>query len=126
MEQIDALRAMLADATPGEWVYMPPPERETYASLVCDNGRKLFAYSPKADAALIAAMHNALPALLDAVEMVEAVKTYCDKHIQTLKGVQNKWKDRQMWVQVEEIAQRISELQLVLSVFNREREVETT
>ena len=69
MEQIDALRAMLADATPGEWHSLGWCEVCTDADdddTVCET-------RTQENARLIAAMHNALPDLLDATEMVEAL-----------------------------------------------------
>jgi len=74
MEQIDALRAMLADATPGEWKwveYARCTPGEKYA--VGTNDVAIGKLPREQDARLIAAMHNALPALLDAAEMVEVM-----------------------------------------------------
>lgn len=73
-EEIARLRALLAQATPGEWEHdirrLPSCVQQQSVPIVTCH---VLPYSA-ADAALIAATHNALPALLEAAEEAIALR----------------------------------------------------
>jgi hypothetical protein len=88
---IGALRKLLAEATPGPWgsecasVFGPDPDRDSVAE--CDWDQTKPGELEDADAALIAAMRNALPALLDAAEAMQRLQTTIDYCFVEINGI---------------------------------------
>lgn len=66
-KEVDALRALLAKATPGPWHCSDGPEgyqHRLWVDLTETTGEAVCDVRTTPDAALIRAMHNALPELL--------------------------------------------------------------
>jgi hypothetical protein len=68
---LDQLTALEQAATPGEWHVVPGSPGGLVWVIKNDVGRGVAAYTTAADAALIAAMRNALPELIERVRAAE-------------------------------------------------------
>lgn len=98
-EQRDELRALAEKATPGEWqAYSFPGERNVapYCAVeVGDTEVQVTRFEGGwFDAALIAAMRNALPGLLDALDTAEAARDTAERQVKAVRDVLARWEAR--------------------------------